>query len=86
VVSIEFVFEQQLNFYHGYARNARAQLSLKVRAWLLNKPKNRQREERIHDVFVSGCYGRTSCAKNWDSSALSPNRRQIVFRTLCNEN
>jgi hypothetical protein len=38
--------------------------------WLFNRPKERQREKIVHDVFVSGCFGATSCAKNRDSSEL----------------
>jgi hypothetical protein len=38
--------------------------------WLFNRPKERQREKIVHDVFVSGCFSATSCAKNRDSSEL----------------
>jgi hypothetical protein len=47
VVSIEFVFEQQLNFYHGYARQARTQLSRKVRIWLSRGGKTISAKKKI---------------------------------------
>jgi hypothetical protein len=47
VVSIEFVFEQQLNFYHGYARQAQTQLSRKVRIWLSRGGKTISAKKKI---------------------------------------
>jgi hypothetical protein len=38
--------------------------------WLFKPPKNRQREKMFHEVLASGCFGSTSCAKNFDSSEL----------------
>ncbi|MGH7599710.1 MAG: hypothetical protein ACREOI_25430 [bacterium] len=43
--------------------------------WLFDRPKDRQREKIIPDVFVSGRFGGTSCAKNSRSS-------ELLFRKL----
>jgi hypothetical protein len=48
--------------------------------WLFNRPKERQREKIVHDVFVSGCFGATSCAKNRDSSELQFTRSPFIQR------
>jgi len=45
-------------------------LGQKMEISLFNRPKNRQREKIIRDVFANHCSCSTSCAKNFDSSSL----------------
>jgi hypothetical protein len=70
VVSIEFVLEQQLNFLPRLCPEYALRLSQKVGILVFDRPKNRQREKIFHEVLASGCFGNTSCAKNFDSSEL----------------
>ena len=71
MVSIEFELESQLNFYHDYARNTQGDGGQRVAIEGFDRPKNCQREKIFHGVLVSGGFGNTSCAKNFDSSELS---------------
>ena len=47
-----------------------SRLLQKMENWLFNRPKDYQREKIFDDVFVNGCFGGTSCAKNFRSSEL----------------
>jgi hypothetical protein len=63
--------QQQLNFLPRLCPECSTRIRQKMEIWLFKPPKNRQREKIFHEVLASGCFGSTSCAKNFDSSELA---------------